>query len=150
MLQATTAEIQEQTNFVTCGFEIINDLGFFCSTHVRECFQFNDDGVETNEVSAIGRGKQTTFVLNRQAHLTLEAYISTNEFESECFLIHRLKKTATKLSVYFHRSADNRKCSWIILSGSFHEHEVSFAFLFLIVLVCGFLFPFCVICVICG
>ena len=53
MLEAGGSEVEEESSFETCGFEVVDDLGFLDGGDLTEGFEFDDDGIVANEVGAI-------------------------------------------------------------------------------------------------
>ena len=71
-MQRSGPEVEQQANLEAGRFEVIEHLGFFDTTYLRQSFQLDDNGIEANEIGPIKRLQQLPFVSNRQLDLRFE------------------------------------------------------------------------------
>ena len=88
-------------------FHVIHQLSYLPSAKAIECFQFDDDLVESDEVSYIFLVQNFALVANHQFLLWLEWYAPAPKLDLESLLVYGLKKAATELVIHLHCSSDN-------------------------------------------
>jgi len=45
LLEAGGSEVEEESSFETCGFEVVDDLGFLDGGDLTEGFEFDDEAI---------------------------------------------------------------------------------------------------------
>ena len=53
VLERAGAEVQEQADFVSGRFEVIEDLRFFCAAEPRQRLDFDDHRLKADEVNPV-------------------------------------------------------------------------------------------------
>ena len=88
-------EVVEKPEFVASSFEVVIDLAAMRVLELGDGFEFHNDIIEANEISAVGLLEFLTVVVYLQFLLSLERDASLGQFYCECFLIDCFQKSWT-------------------------------------------------------
>ena len=88
-------EVVEKPEFVASSFEVVIDLAAMRVLELGDGFEFHNDIIEANEISAVGLLEFLTVVVYLQFLLSLERDVSLGQFYCECFLIDCFQKSWT-------------------------------------------------------
>jgi len=109
VVEAGGAEIDQKCPLKTRCFQVVENLSGF---NVRQCLdrlQLNDDGVEAEEIGAIGCTERFPFVADRDSMLPNVGNVPLDEFHLKCILIYAFEKAISQHPMHLHRRSDDRK-----------------------------------------
>ena len=102
------AEVNNQAEPVSCGFEVVEHLGLMFRRDGFDGFKFQDDQAEADDVRLVGLLQQLAFVGELQLLLGNKGNAAPTKFPFQAFLIDRLKEAAAHLAVNFKNGTLNR------------------------------------------
>jgi hypothetical protein len=92
-------EVDQQSEFVSGGVEVIQDLGTVLAGQLLNRFDFKDDFPKAHEIGEIALLERASFVVERQPHLRLPGYSLYLQFVFQALLVDRFEKSAPFLRI---------------------------------------------------
>jgi hypothetical protein len=98
------AEIDEKTQFHSGRFQVVIHLSAVLIGQFLDRLDLYDNAIEADEVGSVGLFQPIPFILQNQFPLSRKGNSQFVEFCFQAFLIYRLQKPASHLTIHFEGS----------------------------------------------
>jgi len=108
VLQGSGAEIDQEADLLAGGLQVVDHLGFVHGCQGGQGFQFDDHGVEADEIGAVVAGQPLALVEHGQVHFAPLGDAAGRQFLRERCVVHRFEEPAAQLTLHLHGRANDR------------------------------------------